>query len=66
MIIVKDCPFCGDADVEIGEEGVEYYVGCNECGAQTGIADTVMEAIYAWNRRVGEPILPEMLKRQAA
>ena len=69
MIIIKDCPFCGDAEVEIGEEGVEYYVGCNECGCKGGNADTVMEAIDAWNRRapaVSVQAIPEFLKPQAA
>lgn len=67
MIIVKDCPFCGSVDVEIDEEGVEFFVGCQECGCKGGNADTVMEAIDSWNRRAPEmKAIPELLKPQAA
>lgn len=51
-IVINDCPFCGWADVEIGEEGIyEFAVDCPNCRAIGPIAATVMEAIHRWNTR---------------
>lgn len=50
MITIHDCPFCGHADVEIGEVGTcEYAVDCPECRAIGPIENDIMEAIGAWN-----------------
>lgn len=50
MIAIHDCPFCGHADVEIGEVGTcEYAVDCPECRAIGPIENDIMKAIGAWN-----------------
>ena len=50
-IIVNNCPFCGSANIEIGEVSIsEFAVECNECRCIGPIAGDIMEAIRDWNR----------------
>lgn len=52
-IVVHDCPFCGCADVEIGEVSLaEFAVECNECRCIGPICGDVMDAIAAWNQAI--------------
>jgi Lar family restriction alleviation protein len=48
------CPFCGSADVEL-RDGDAFEVACNNCGARTGKAWSLIDgrkrAIAAWNTR---------------
>lgn len=49
---LKKCPFCG-GEAEI--VGYKFsWIVCKECSAETGVFDTKIEAIKAWNRRVEE------------
>ena len=49
-IEIRDCPFCGHADVEIDETGInEYSVTCPECQCIGPIDSNIMRAIAAWN-----------------
>ncbi len=43
---VKPCPFCGNKYLELDE-----IVVCPECGASSGEAETLIEAIKRWNAR---------------
>ena len=61
MAELKPCPFCGaketDKDQPIGVGWVievdAWQVICDRCGASGGLNDGRLEAIEAWNRRVG-------------
>lgn len=55
---VAHCPFCGSEKIDWWTDDsnyrwTDYCVGCVECEARTGLFDTVIEAIKAWNRRAG-------------
>lgn len=51
---LKPCPFCGSEDIGpiLGEYGL-WWVDCDSCHACGPLGDTELEAITAWNRRVG-------------
>ena len=64
---LKPCPFCGGENVEVynrlerdpemelvGLTKNNWNVLCNDCYALGGTRRTAIEAIEAWNRRVGE------------
>ena len=65
---LKPCPFCGakanDKDQPIGLGYVyhidAYSVCCDRCGASGGNHDGKVEAIEAWNRRVGDDLMERM------
>lgn len=49
-LIIKPCPFCGHADVEICEvEPGRIAIDCPECETIGPFADTVEAAIDMWN-----------------
>lgn len=58
---LKRCPFCGSAKVHIEtmsgaiilDPGDMYYVLC-ECMASSPIMSVEINAVEAWNKRVGE------------
>ena len=54
---LKPCPFCGETP-SLVRWGNEWDVECisNDCliVPETGLFKTKIEAIEAWNRRVGE------------
>lgn len=58
MSELKQCPFCGNEDINVIDDmGDGYYqVICsvirNGCGAATGYHQDKKQAINAWNRRV--------------
>lgn len=50
---LKPCPFCGGNKVETrtDDEGISWYIFCNNCGAMCGYALSEDEVVKAWNRR---------------
>ena len=50
---LKPCPFCGSNRVQIrtDDEGISWYIFCNNCGAMCGYALSEDEVVKAWNRR---------------
>ena len=67
MAKLKPCPFCGCSRIEvinaleeqpemelIGLTKDNWNAVCTECCAFGGTKRTAIEAIEAWNRRVGE------------
>lgn len=66
MIKLKDCPFCGSADIKTEKTATDGSVWCYECLAKITMADTQFgllsgqgRAVYAWNRRAPLPTLVE-------
>ena len=58
-IELKSCPFCGSKNVVLENKNGCYQVRCRFCGARgkyavAGLPGSRMEAINAWNSRVGE------------
>lgn len=56
---IRRCPFCGSIDIRTGHPFVAvqihrmYIIHCNGCDCQfIPRADSMDEAIEAWNRRV--------------
>lgn len=51
MIMIDQCPFCGEAEVEIHEANVSgYIVDCPTCLATGPMKSNIMESIRAWNQ----------------
>ena len=51
MIMVDQCPFCGETQIEIHEADVSrYVVDCPTCLATGPIKDSIMGSIGAWNK----------------
>ncbi|MCR5204484.1 MAG: Lar family restriction alleviation protein [Lachnospiraceae bacterium] len=55
---LKNCPFCGSADIHIIDridcsDGLHtyYHARCKECGVSTNEYSSQFDAIVAWNRR---------------
>lgn len=48
--IIKNCPFCGSAKVEISRT-YHAWVSCAKCGAEAESHSTRAGAIRSWNRR---------------
>lgn len=54
MSDLKNCPFCGGANVRVDVGLMEFEDGevtCLDCGGNCGNHPTKDEAIAAWNRR---------------
>lgn len=51
---LKPCPFCGSSEVRCISffRDDEYYIQCNNCGAESGLKFQERKAIEAWNKRV--------------
>lgn len=51
---LKLCPFCGGNKVGVrtDDNGISWYLFCEDCGLMCGYALTQEDAIEAWNRRV--------------
>ena len=50
-IVIHNCPFCDNFDVEIGEVMTEEYaVECTECHRIGPVVGDIMGAISAWNK----------------
>lgn len=53
---LKPCPFCGGKPVitaKVYEDGTGYGMGCGYCACSLDCAaDTKLDALRAWNRRV--------------
>lgn len=55
-VTINDCPFCGHADVEIGEVSTyEFAVECPVCRCIGPICGSVMESITEWNKAPRQP-----------
>lgn len=55
-ITIKDCPFCGNDNVEISEECFgEFSIECPECRCIGPICGSVMESIAEWNNAPRQP-----------
>lgn len=50
-IVLKQCPFCKEKNIEIHENDIWTYIQCSECGCRTDEWITKEMAINAWNRR---------------
>lgn len=48
---LKWCPFCGENDLTIKGDYNGSWIYCNECGAETAMADSYTETISSWNAR---------------
>ncbi|MES2819789.1 MAG: Lar family restriction alleviation protein [Pseudomonadota bacterium] len=59
---LKPCPFCGSSAHLTGEEGLGFFIECDECFCSVGQAydrsgmpehvfQTAGEALAAWNQR---------------
>lgn len=48
MSELKPCPFCGSRDVEMCQSD-DYFVKCEECGAQGPLRFHKENARKAWN-----------------
>ena len=48
---LKWCPFCGENNLKIKGDYNGSWIYCNECGAETAIADSYAETISSWNAR---------------
>ena len=58
---LKRCPFCGGEAIEV-RASESYWVRCSDCDAEIALCDSRFEAIAAWNRRVTQNVVKEMLK----
>lgn len=51
MIMVDQCPFCGEEHILINEADVSgYAVYCSSCLAAGPVKESIMESIGAWNK----------------
>ena len=48
-VVVHDCYFCKNDDMDICGGGVVWYVSCPTCGAEGPIAQSKGRAVTAWN-----------------
>lgn len=50
---LKPCPFCGGDNVEIrtDDNGISWYIFCNDCGLIAGYSMTKVDLAKIWNRR---------------
>jgi Lar family restriction alleviation protein len=48
---LKPCPFCGETDIELRDNGEPYYAYCTSCSCDGPLHETWQEAFDAWNRR---------------
>ena len=66
LYLLKPCPFCGDDDVHVGNDGWPHHVFCLTCGAQTRSTITGLageeDAVYKWNKRCSSIMAPATIK----
>ena len=48
---LKSCPFCGNKNIQLFLDDVNFAMLCTKCMAEGPICETEQEAIDAWNRR---------------
>ena len=50
---LKPCPFCGGNKIEIrtDDDGISWYIFCNDCGVMCGYAVSEDEVVEVWNKR---------------
>lgn len=60
---LEPCPYCGDYGAEVAESNVTSIFGglkkavfCNLCFAEGPTAETVTNAVAAWNRRATQAV----------
>ena len=59
-IHIRDCPFCGSANVEIDENGAgDFCIVCQECQAVGPANDDLKDMIGLWNCRFDAAQVPE-------
>ena len=53
MSKLKSCPFCSgeDAEVRTDDNGISWYIFCNDCGVSCGYSMKREDAVRAWNTR---------------
>ena len=50
---LKNCPFCGSDNITKSLlPGLNWVVGCNNCGCRTPEYSHSCDAVSTWNRRV--------------
>jgi Lar family restriction alleviation protein len=53
---LKPCPFCGERDLIPTSNGFEnFYIFCNQCGAEGPSGTTEKTAADVWNERKEKP-----------
>ncbi len=56
-MIIDKCPCCGGETFARkthlpNKDGCEkYYIMCRDCGLETALYNTLLQAVEAWNRR---------------
>lgn len=57
-VVLKFCPFCGDANPSLVESPLDFstrppahFVQCNVCHAVGPVAGSAFDAVALWNRR---------------
>lgn len=60
---MEPCPFCGGHSTRMTIVPGDFWVCCDDCGADGGICNSVPDAIAAWNRRAacGAALVAELL-----
>ncbi len=48
---LKPCPFCGSSDVKRSKFFEYWRVVCVNCETKSGLYNTYLSAMLAWNRR---------------
>lgn len=51
MSKVKDCPFCQSDELIVESSEGEYWVKCEQCGAQGPVEHDRKTAVKNWNLR---------------
>lgn len=53
---LKPCPFCGGSAVETrtDDNGISWYIFCNDCGLIAGYSTTKEDLVGAWNGRASD------------
>ena len=50
----KPCPFCGSLNLNFEDNEVFFWVVCDNCLAEGGIAKNREDAVKVWNTRIKE------------
>ncbi len=52
---LKPCPFCGGKNLEnCNTNDTAFWIECNSCGASLNSSQSIEDALWKWNWRIGE------------